>query len=345
VVATKNGDVAPVAVVIVNKDAGKLLDRTLTALERQTVAPRRVLVVDNASTDGSVDGLEERFPRVEVERLADNRGFAGGNNHGVALAADCEWVALLNPDAFAEPDWLEALLRATKAHPEFSFFGSRLVDVTATDRLDGTGDVYHVSGLAWRRDHGRSVGDNEPGAGEIFSPCAAAALYRRDAFLEVGGFDEAFFCYFEDTDLSFRLRLRGHRCLYVPDSVVHHVGSATTGRLSDFTIYHSLRNHVWAWAKNMPRPLVWRYLGHHLLANVMMMSVFVANGQARPVFAAKRDALRGLPRVVRERRAIQAERTVSLDQLRRIMDRGFGSYFTGLQRAIRLKVLRRRGRL
>jgi GT2 family glycosyltransferase len=329
-----------VAVVIVNKDAGAYLARTLEALSRQTVRPERVIVVDNASADGSADGLESRFPFAEVHRLRENLGFAGGNNYGVGHAGDVEWIALLNPDAFAEPTWLEALLRAADESPGYTFFGSRLVDAAQPQTLDGTGDVYHVSGLAWRRDHGKPAGRNEPGPGEIFSPCAAAAMYRRDAFLSVGGFDESFFAYFEDTDLSFRLRLAGHRCLYVPDSVVHHVGSATTGRVSDFTIYHSLRNHVWAWAKNMPRPLVWRYLGHHLLANAMMMGVFIANGQVGPVLRAKRDALRGLRRVLAERRRLQAAAAIRPREVDALLDHGFGAYATGLKRAIRLKLLR-----
>src|SRR5207248_6916636 len=142
---------------------------------RQTVGPGRVIVVDNNSDDGSVDGLEARFPRVEVHRLADNLGFAGGNNYGVKAAEGYKWIALLNPDAFPEPNWLETLLAATYEQPQFTFFGSRLVDAASGDRLDGTGDVYHVSGLAWRRDHGKRVQDGEPGPGEVFSPCAAAA--------------------------------------------------------------------------------------------------------------------------------------------------------------------------
>ena len=324
---------------IVNKDAGPYLNRTLEALSRQTVHPARVIVVDNASTDGSADGLEDRFAFAEIHRLDENLGFAGGNNYGVRHAGEVEWIALLNPDAFPEPDWLDALLTAADENADYSFFGSRLLDAARPQTLDGTGDVYHVSGLAWRRDHGEPAGANEPARGEIFSPCAAAAMYRRDAFESVGGFDESFFAYFEDTDLSFRLRLAGHRCLYVPESVVLHVGSATTGRTSDFTIYHSLRNHVWAWAKNMPRPLVWRYLGHHVLANVMMMAVFIANGQARPVLRAKRDALRGLRRVLAERRELQAQpgRSEEIDAL---LDHGFGAYATGIRRAIKLKLLR-----
>ena len=120
-----------VAVVVVNLNGAAVLDRCLDALARQTVRPARMIVVDNASTDGSADGLEARHPGVEVVRLDENVGFAAGNNLAVKLADDCEWVALLNPDAFAEPKWLERLLAVAHAHPKYSFFGSRLFRQTS----------------------------------------------------------------------------------------------------------------------------------------------------------------------------------------------------------------------
>ena len=315
-----------VAVVVVNWNAGEWLARTLDALSRQTVAPARVLVVDNASTDGSADGLEERFPRVEVLRLAANVGFAAGNNVAIRAADDCEWIALLNPDALPEPGWLEALLRAARERPEFAFFGSRLLQADAPDRLDGTGDVYHVAGLAWRRGHG------EPAAGrgleprEIFSPCAAAALYRRDVVLAAGGLDERFFCYFEDTDLAFRLRLAGERCLYVPDAVVHHAGSVTAGVESDFTVYHGYRNAVWTYAKNMPGALAWLYLPQLLLVQLLLLTAFAVRRRPDVILRAQRDAVRGLPGMLRTRRSVQRSRVVSPWALRRLMARGLSGY-------------------
>ena len=111
-----------------------------------------------------------------------------------------------------------------------------------------------MSGWAWQRGHGQRIGrvDDPEAAEEVFAPCAAAALYQRDAFQEVGGFDESYFCYFEDIDLGFRLRLAGHRCLYVPQAVALHLGAATAGRESDFAVYHAHRNLVWTYVKNMP---------------------------------------------------------------------------------------------
>jgi GT2 family glycosyltransferase len=321
------------AVVIVNANAGALLEQTLRALSRQTVSPRRVLVVDNASTDGSADGLTIRYPEVELIRLPENVGFAAANNLAARAAADCEWIALLNPDAFPEPGWLEALARAAQAAPEFAFFGSRLLRADDSGELDGTGDAYHVSGLAWRRHHGRPAEEIAPVAEEVFSPCAAAALYRRDAFVGAGGFDEAYFCYYEDSDLSFRLRLAGHRCLYVPDAVVRHVGSALSGRESDFTLYHSYRNLLWTYLKNMPSPLVWLYLPHCVLMNGLILGGYLLRGRGRVIASAYRDALRQLPRVIRERRAIQSRRVVSALELRRNLEVGSSGYLAAFGRA------------
>lgn len=133
---------------------------------------------------------------------------------------------------------------------------------------------------------------------EVFSPCAAAALYRRSALRAVGGFDEDYFCYVEDVDLGFRLRLAGHKALYVPDAVVHHVGSGTTGgQHSDFAVYHGHRNLVWTFVKNMPGMLFWLLLLLHVMINLATILWFAVKGRGGVILRAKRDALLGLPRM------------------------------------------------
>lgn len=183
------------ALIVVNWNSGPLLDRCLAAVARQTLAPREIVVVDNDSQDGSADGLERRFPSVRVLRPGRNLGFAAANNLAAAEVRESDWLALLNPDAFPEPRWLERLAGAAVTHASYSFFTSRLVSAGDPERLDGTGDLYSTSGLAWRRDHGRPVAQAPDTASEVFSACAAAALYRREAFLDVGGFDESYFCF------------------------------------------------------------------------------------------------------------------------------------------------------
>ncbi|MHB8138573.1 MAG: glycosyltransferase family 2 protein [Smithellaceae bacterium] len=311
-----------VAVVIVNWNGERFLERCLSALLAQTVAPLETIVLDNASTDMSLD-VVRRFPSVRVLAKNDNLGFARGNNQAIeAVSQDVEWIALLNPDAFPEPTWLETLTDAAKKHLEYSFFGSMLINAKKPFVLDGEGDIYHVSGLAWRAGHGDLADNSESEVKKIFSPCAAAALYRRDAFVEANGFDEDFFCYMEDVDLGFRLRLLGYRCLYVPESVVHHVGSATTGdQHSDFAVYHGHRNLVWTYVKNMPGLLFWLFLPLHVVLNFMTCINFLWMGQGRVILKAKWDAIRGVPRMWAKRRHIQKNRRVSLMDIWRIMDK------------------------
>jgi GT2 family glycosyltransferase len=329
-----------VAVVVVNFNGAAIVVRCLESLAAQTRTPDRTIVVDNASSDGSPDAVASRFPDVEVLRLDENGGFAGGNNVGVRAAGDCDWVALVNPDAFPEPAWLERLLECAEAHPEFSFFGSLLLLADDPEEVDGSGDAYHVGGMAWRRDNGRPLAQAHLEPGEVFSPCAAAALYRRDAFLDAGGFDESFFAYYEDSDLAFRLRLLGHRCFYEPSAVVHHLGFSTAGEESPFTVFHSQRNLVWAWVKNMPGPLLAAYLLQHLLVNLLNLGWYTLRGQAGPVFRSKVAAVRGLPAVWRARRAVQGRRAVSSRELRSQMAKGAGPYVTAVKRGVAM--LRRR---
>ena len=318
-----------VGVVIVNYNTGGYLDRALECLLAQTSPPDRIVVVDNGSDDGSVEDLASRFPSVEVVEPGKNLGFAAANNLGVARCVDCELVALLNPDAFPEPAWLATLVAAAARHREFAVFGSRLLD-DADDRfLDGTGDCYHVNGVAFRRDGG-AVADVDRETGETFSVCAAAVLYRRNAFVAVGGFDESFFCYYEDTDLAFRLRLDGQRCLYVAEAVARHVGSVTAGLTSEFTVYHSARNQTWTFVKNMPGPLLWLYLPQHLLLSALIVLRALPQRRVRAAFAGKRDAVRGLPPLLRKRRRIQSNRRVGALEVRRTMSRGLGVYFLPL---------------
>lgn len=319
--AVAAGSSPRVAVIVVNFNAGDMLLRCLRHLQRQTWPPSKVIVVDNASADDSMQRAEREHSWIEAVRLQSNVGFAAGNNIGVAHASDCDWIACLNPDAYADAEWLANLMRAAQAHPEFAFFGSKLILSEHRNRLDGTGDVYHVSGAAWRRDHGRMVDQGHHVSGEIFAPCAAASVYRRDAFDAVGGFDGDYFCYFEDVDLAFRMRLRGYRCYYAADAIVYHMGSAITGYQSPFTTYHGHRNLVWTFVKNMPLPLFASYLLSHVVLNLASIVLYTFKGQPLVILRAKRDAILGLRLAWRKRRQIQLQRTVSCLSLWRLMEK------------------------
>lgn len=320
-----------ISIVIVYWNSEKFLPRCLDCLSRQTFQDFEIIIVDNGSTDSGMMVLEQAYPQftLRTERYPTNLGFAAANNIGARLA-NGKWLVLLNADAFPEPTWLEKLVTASEAYPHAASFSSRQLQANQPDILDGAGDAYHVSGFAWRIGLGYPAQHYGLEATELFSPCAAAAMYLREAFLDVGGFDEDFFSYYEDVDLGFRLQLKGYRCMYVPEAVVHHIGSATFGVRSDFAFYHSHRNLVWAFIQNMPGVLFWRYLPAHMMANLIYVLYYTLLGRGKVLWKAKWDALRGLRMALKKRRNIQTNRHASSIDVLRVMERGwFQPYLLG----------------
>ena len=196
-----------VRVVIVNYNGGEYLKKAVECLVSQKDTNFEAVIVDNASTDNSIDQLQISDDRFSIIRSEKNFGFAAGNNLGFKNA-QTPWLATLNPDAFPEAGWLAALRRATVKHHDATMFGSLQIDANDPMRLDGYGDFYAFFGSPWRGGLGKYI-SKTPVDIECFSPCAAAALYCREAFEQIDGFDEQYFCYYEDIDLGFRLRLRG----------------------------------------------------------------------------------------------------------------------------------------
>jgi GT2 family glycosyltransferase len=297
-------------VILVYRSDIVTLFRCLECLQKQNPRPDQVVVVDN-SDEGDLLGIE--MYGVKFLAASGNLGFAGGNSLAIK-ASESDFIALLNPDAFPEPAWISSLLLAAQNNSQCASFGSLQLLDENPDLLDGIGDTYHPSGIFRREGHGRrrdEYGKLQPR--EIFSPCAAAALYRRDAIEAVGGFDEDFFCYGEDVDLGFRLRLAGWKSMLVQDAVVRHVGSASSGgQRSDFASYHGHRNMVWVYIKNMPGILFWLLLPVHLMANLASLVVLTLRGQGKVGLRAKIDAIKGLPKMWKKRKMIQSTRVASV---------------------------------
>jgi GT2 family glycosyltransferase len=312
-----------VSVIIVTWNSKKYLLTCLDKLSTQIFHDFEVILVDNGSEDGTVDGLYEKYPTLDlhIQRSSSNLGFALANNIGAHIAQG-KWLTLLNADAFPEPNWLEKLLHAADESPGYTIFTSRQLQANAPDLLDGAGDAYHVTGLAWRRDYNQSSKEYGRQKREVFSACPSAALYSREAFLNVGGFDEDYFSYFEDVDLGFRLRLSGAKCLYIPEAIVHHVGSASTGKRSDFSVYYGYRNMIWTFVKNMPSPLIWIFLPLHIAAILFFGVYLTLRGQGKVIFKAIFDAIRGLPKMIEKRKVIQKNMKIKWHELLPVMSTG-----------------------
>ena len=288
-----------VTVIIVNFNGGEMLHNCLSTLGRQTFSDFEVIVVDNGSHDDSMNACDKPRPYpIKAVKLGNNTGYAYANNYGVRLARG-KWLALLNSDAFPSPLWLDHLIEATQAHPEFAFFSSHQIQYNDRNIVDGTGDNYATNGRAWRRDYGATLADAMEHDDEVFGACGAAAFIRADIFREVGGFDEDYFCYFEDVDLSLRLRLAGYRCLHAAKAVVYHVGSATSGgEISDFSIFYGYRNLVWTYFKSMPLKVLLKHLPEHIKLNINQIKEFSRMGKRKLIWKSKLCALLGLPRIL-----------------------------------------------
>jgi GT2 family glycosyltransferase len=310
-----------ISVIIVNHNGRRWLDGCLSAATTQDTAAVEFILVDNASSDGSVELVRERFSRVRIVLADSNLGFAEGNNFGARLA-NGRYLAFLNNDTVPARDWVRALRRALELDPTIGLATSQIVYLHDPSIVDSAGDGYLRAGGAFKRLHG------EPAALagesiEVFGACGAAFMIRRDLFYELGGFDADFFMVYEDVDLSFRARLRGHRCVYAADAVVRHAGSATLGRLSPLAVFYGQRNLEWTYLKNMPWPLLLRSLPSHVLYDSAAAVRFASAGLLVPFLRAKWAAFAGIPRVMKKRVGEQRCRRLSATALWRTMDPGW----------------------
>jgi GT2 family glycosyltransferase len=306
-----------VRIVVLNWNGRAWLSGCFTALERVMGAATEVVLVDNASADGSLDLVRERFPWVQVRALSTNAGFARGNNVGAA-GFDGDYLVFLNNDTEVASGWLDALIRVADARPDVGLVTSNIVFLDRQDLVDSAGDGYLRCGGAFKIGHGQSSSIPR-GDGEVFGACGAAFLIRRALFERLGGFDERLFMVYEDVDLSYRARLVGARVWFAANAVVGHAGSAAIGRLSPLAVYYGQRNLEWVWIQNSPRPLLWRSLAAHVAYSLAAGVAYARQRRGGTWLAAKCAAIAGLPGALMRRRRIQATVTASPDDLWRLM--------------------------
>jgi GT2 family glycosyltransferase len=246
------------SVVVVNFNGKQFLDACLGALLRQELAaPFEVILVDNGSSDDSVAYVAASYPTVRVIRATRNLGFAGGNNLGMR-AATGRHIVLLNNDTQVRPGWLKALVDAAETNPAAGAIASKILFIDPPATIQNAGTLLLSDGS------GADRGFREPDQGqydvreEVFGACGASVLYRREMLDDVGRFDETFFMYYEDTDLSWRMRLRGWSVIYEPSSVVDHVHAGSSREWSPFFTFHVDRNRLFMILKNAPPAMVMR---------------------------------------------------------------------------------------
>jgi GT2 family glycosyltransferase len=308
------GTLKPYVVIPNWNGAGDLPD-CLDSLLKQTV-DSKIIVVDNGSVDSSLELLKISYPEVEVLALLKNRGFAGGVNVGIkkAIADGAEFVALLNNDAVADKNWIKCLMEAVNDRPKAGIITSKIID-SQKNLLDSSEEQYTIWGLPFSRGRDEPVSGKYDKDGWIFGASGGASLYRAEMLKEIGLFDEDFFAYYEDVDLSFRAQLGGWKVAYAPKAIVYHQIGVTSGKIKGFTTYQTLKNLPLLMWKNVPARLMLKVFPRFVLAYFMFWGRALSRGQVWPSTKGVVMSILLWPKKLVQRYKIQKYRKVSVDYI------------------------------
>jgi GT2 family glycosyltransferase len=326
-----------VSIIVVNWNGAGFIEDCLKSIENQTWQNCEFVLVDNGSKDGSMEIMQqwtEKVPNAHLLALHSNTGFCLANNLGFAKATG-EWIALLNSDAVAEPDWVDALIRCGDPERRIGMVGSKILFTDPKGVIDKAGHLIYWDG----QNRGRGTMEVDIGQyeqeEEILWPDACAALYHRQVFVETAGFDETFFAFGDDADLGMRARLLGWKAWYAPKAIVHHRHSATAGAYSPLKIMLVERNRLLLAIKNFSWPLLlsnpyWsfrRFIWHAYAAKKHQGAagqIVAAQGWMRMLLIlawAYMGVAKRLPSALRKRWKIQKTKRLSNQDVRLLLRR------------------------
>ena len=301
-------------VVVLNWNGKEFLQQCIESLLDQTLI-NKIIVVDNGSTDESINIIESKNLRLKIIRNDRNLGFSGGVNKGIeyAMESGADFVALLNNDAIADKNWLKELVKAA-AETEAGIITSRLKKIHS-ENLDSSGEFYSIFGLPFPRGRGKKDTNQFDNDTTIFGASGGASLYSVKMLREIGLFDEDYFAYFEDVDISFRAQLAGWKIFYAPKAVAYHHIGGTSSKINGFATYQTAKNFWYVYTKNMPDYLYFKYLPlavywyYRMFAARLIKGGFVAFAKGWIV------SILFTPKKILQRIKIQRKRKVSISYI------------------------------
>ena len=299
-----------IAVIIPTYNGGDRLLACLDAVYRQARRADEIIVIDDASQDGSGDVAGSRFPDANIVRLTRNQGFCHAANVGLR-AARSELLCLLNDDTEVDDCWLSEVLRAAERAPTIGFFASKMLFFDRRDTINSAGLFVRPDGVARDIGFGEADGPAFAAPRQVLGASGGAAVFRRAVLDDVGLLDEDLFAYGEDVDLSLRAQLRGWSCQFVPSAIVYHRLGASFGRESSIKVYYSSRNMLTVVLKNFPSSLLLRYSVRIAIVNLYQIVYNASRGRGIVALRGKIDALRALPLTLAKRKSIQRSARVS----------------------------------
>lgn len=271
---------ASVTIIIPNYNGDAFIEKCLQSLKNQTNQDFEILVIDNASEDGSADYIEKNYPEIKLVRLEQNFGFCRAVNEGIKRTVT-PYLILLNNDTECDPHFVDELFKAIDSNERIFSVSSKMLQMYHPELIDGAGDLYCALGWAFARGKDKNKSRYEKEC-NVFSACGGAAIYRRSVFEQIGYFDEFHFTYLEDVDVGYRARIMGYINRYTPKAVVYHAGSGTTGsRYNSFKVRIAARNSWYVIYKNMPALQIILNLPFFLIGFGIKALFFILKGYGR----------------------------------------------------------------
>ena len=319
-----------VSIIILNWNGLEHLETCLPSVIGQTYENIEIIVVDNGSTDGSVEYVQQNYDTIKLVCNSTNVGFSKGNNIGIQIASG-KYIAVLNNDTELDSNWVSSLVEVAEEHPDAGMFACKILSYYDRNSIDCVGHLIYPDGLS----RGRGRGEIDKGQynkiEEVAFPSGCAALYRKEMLEQIGLFDERFFIYVEDSDLGMRGRLAGWKCLYVPNAIVYHKYSATMGGYSPQKAFLIERNRIWFVVKNLPFTMIISSCYHTFLRYLFQTyDAFFGSGASSKLisneskwtvisvlFKAYWSALIGMPEMLRKRREIRKQKQVTNNDIRK----------------------------
>lgn len=303
-----------VSVVVINYNGRDLLQTCLDSVASQTYAQIETILIDNGSADSSVEFVKERYPAVKIIANSMNVGYAPAANQAIDNSSG-EFIVILNNDTRADPGWIDSLVCVALGDEKIGICASKQLNFFEPKLLDSAGICFFRGGYARDRGRGEPDSGQYDDLGEVFGAAGASAFYRRSMLVDIGHFDEDYFAYCEEFDLSFRAQLRGWKCVFVPEAVIYHMSGRTRAQKDQgFLVYYVERNRICTIVKDYPLSLFLMYLPFLIKYEIDALIRFFKRFEIE-LLSARLGALKLLPSMLKKRSAIQKIRNVSIDSL------------------------------
>ena len=323
------------AIIVLNWNGADDTLNCVESLQQQTLRPE-IIIVDNNSNDDSVERFEDHIKSQKKDapiliKNSQNLGFAGGINTGLVYAKEhnFEYIGVLNPDAIADKEWCQALVNELSSHPKCGIT-TGILQRRNSKTLDTTGDFYTTWGLPGPRNRDEPIKNAPDKPGEVFGATGGGAIYRTAIFDDIDMFDEDFFMYYEDVDLSFRAQLAGWKVRFTPKAIAYHKVGASSKKVPGLAVYNTFKNLPLVFIKNVPGKLFW-YIGlRFFLTYWLIFASAVRHGNGWPAFKGMLASIIRKPAAYKKRLTIQKNRKVSVDYIRNIIHKGPLPNQTGL---------------